>query len=182
MLCAVKFRRLKKKKILIQLFHPEVFLKAYKSFLILNLCSKASASVSVCHCEKELKSCRAKILGWCFFFFLPNHIFFHVTPWTSSLKGRVRKNTFCILYTPMDLSVPGWKWGYLLIHLRDQLQIYPNVAHLFLIFLFLYLYTWVWVSCCQDLHSLALVKVKIQSLCVDSKPLQICDHPLVWCI
>lgn len=37
------------------------------------------------------------------------------------------------------------------------------------------------VSCCEDLHSLALVKVKVESLCVHSKPFQTWAHPLVCC-
>lgn len=82
---AVKFRRLKKN--LIQVFHPEVFLKDYESFLRLNVTSKASAVVSVCHCNTELKCCTAKILEWCFFLSPQTHFLL----WSTMVEQPIKK-------------------------------------------------------------------------------------------
>ena len=134
---AVKFRRLR--KILIQVFHLEVFLKAYESFLRLNLTSKASAVVSVCHCKKELKCCTSKILEWCFFLSPQTHFLLRSMMVEQPIKkGEEEWHLHFVHMMWIAAFQDEFICFFPLSNLRDLLQKYQNVVHFFLIFLLFY--------------------------------------------
>ena len=93
----------------------------------------------------------------------------------AAYKEMLGRMAFAFCTYAMDLSIPGW----IQIFLSSNSEICYKNTKMWLIYFsfFFYLLIWMQVSCHGDLHSLALVKVRIQSLCVHSKPFQVCSLP-----